>query len=127
MVDKILLDASIVISLYYEKDGKHDDACAFFELHDTADYFLLESIAREILTVLTYRVSVSFALDCFSHLRRELDITLLADDFVSELQFFSDLQKKVSFFDASLLYHTKKLWFSLATFDHELSRLARIS
>lgn len=109
MVDKILLDASIIISLYYEKDSKHDDACAFFEIHDMADYFLLESIAREILTVLTYRVSVSFALDCFSHLRRELDITLLADDFVSELQFFSDLQKKVSFFDASLLYHTKKL------------------
>lgn len=127
MHDKILLDASLVISLYYHKDSKHDAACAFFELHESADYFFLESTAREMLTVLAYRVSASFSLDCFRHLRQELDITLLQDEFLSELQFFSDLQKKVSFFDASLLYHSKKLGFILATFDRELDRLAHVS
>lgn len=33
MADKVLLDASILIALYYEPDSQHNEAIAFFEKH----------------------------------------------------------------------------------------------
>lgn len=32
MVDKVILDASILIALYYEPDSQHNEALAFFDM-----------------------------------------------------------------------------------------------
>ena len=127
MADKILLDASIVISLYHIEDSMHDEACAFFELHEDTEFLLYESTIREILTVLTYKKWSSFALESFNLLREWLDLTIPKDEFENELRFFSELWQKISFFDAALLYHSKKDGYILATFDRALQKLSHKS
>lgn len=86
--DKILLDASFVIALYYQADPQYTEANAFFEMHADSRFYLLESTLREILTVLTYRGGSQFACTCLSDIQDAFDCVILGDDFFEELAFF---------------------------------------
>lgn len=52
-----------------------------------------------------------------------LPIEIIHDSFDLELRFFLELQRKISFFDASLLYYADRDQIPLITFDEQLRKI----
>ncbi len=117
------MDSSVVVWLYLQDDSQHEKSRSFFDLHsDDFVFVFLESILREVITVLTQKGGFEVAMR-FVEDTEYLPIEIIHDSFDLELRFFLELQRKISFFDASLLYYADRDQIPLITFDEQLRKI----
>lgn len=119
-----LIDSSVWVALFLSFDANHAKAQNLITALSGGIY-VSYGVISEVLTVLTYKHSKSQANSFIDYITDNADIILINDDFLEEVRFFKNLDKKISFIDASLIYLSKKLNLTIVTLDKELGRIVK--
>jgi predicted nucleic acid-binding protein len=118
-----LVDSSVWVALFLEKDNQHIKAVARMK-RQKGTVCVPYCVVNETVTVLAYKHSKEQADQFLSFLENAQDIEIVEDDFQEEATFFRTLNARISFTDAVLVLLTQKLSAELVTFDKQLERLA---
>lgn len=119
-----LVDSSVWVALYLEKDPNHQQAARVVSTLTTPLY-LPYAVLEETATVLTYKHSKEQANRFVSFVVDADHIIYLDPSAEADIATFLAVQSRISFTDAVLLGLSKQLGVELVTFDKQLARLAR--
>lgn len=122
----LLIDSSVWIALFADDDVHHSRAKKLFQtVSDTV--YVPYGVIVEVATVLTYKYAHAHACAFFAYITQNRQIVIVGNDVLTEMVFFQELAKRISFTDAALLHSAKVLSAELITFDMQLARLAKKS
>lgn len=122
----IVLDTSVVIAFFNDKDTLHHDAVKKFKEFEKQDRHLLISnyILNEALTVMLRKRGLEKSkqmLDFLLNYKKLEIFHLESQGFFEVINEFKNQTDKLSFVDCSILWMTKTHGFKIATFDKNLT------
>lgn len=117
-----IIDSSVFVALFLDFDSNHLKAVSVIK--NLKGKMLLSShVVEEVVTVITYKHSKSYANQFIVYITQNKDINIIEGHIDNELKFFSSHNHKISFTDSVLVYLTKKNKAKLITFDKELEKI----
>ena len=119
-----LIDSSVWIALYLEKDAQHAKAKRFFDTLSEKVY-LPAYVVSEVASVLTYKHSKAQADTFVEFVMTHPDIEWLESQSYDDAVYFRSIPVRLSFIDITLVRLATALKVELVTFDRQLERLAR--
>jgi predicted nucleic acid-binding protein len=124
---RFILDSNVLLALYIENDQLKAAAEVLFEEIEGSEMIIPYCVIEEVCTILTYRVSKKTAVAFLEDIQNADGVLILNDMITEEINFFKNLDAKISFTDSSLLYLSKLWKAELMTFDHQLLKLYKKS
>lgn len=119
-----IIDSSVWVALFLDFDTQHQKAARAVRTISGAIY-VPYCVISEVATILTHKHSKQSADNFIAYARNNQDITIINNDALDEMDFYTTFPHKLSFIDASLIFLSQKLGATLITFDKQLHRVAR--
>lgn len=124
----IILDSSIWVAFFSQKDSQRQKAKEFFPGLKTQEIILLDHIYAEIMNVLRIRAGDE---ECIKFKRFlnifRIRISLTALDVINMANIYFFQFKKLSFTDCIILASSKISNYEIATFDNSLQKASRLA
>jgi predicted nucleic acid-binding protein len=119
-----IVDSSVWVALFLDFDSLHKKAAEIFsDINDKI--YLPYCVLSETATVLTYKHSKNQADNFLEFISSNSDIILINNDVINEIDYYKEIDKKISFTDSSLIYLSKKYDLLLITFDKQIISLIK--
>lgn len=119
-----LIDSSVWIALYVEKDSQHAKAERFFNGLNGRIY-VPYIIVSEVATVVTQKHSKAQTEQFFQFLDVNSEVIFIDADSLIDIEYFRKLPAEISFADSILLRLAGTLKAELVTYDKQLAALYR--
>ncbi len=121
--DKFVIDSSVFVAFYYEHDKNHSDALKIMSDTDNKTLIIHPYVIAETSTVLTYKLGNYVASGFLSDIANAHNVTIPQINIKDDIDYFKNLNKKISFIDASLINLAKQTASHLVTFDRQMLAL----
>ena len=119
-----LIDSSVWVALFLDFDANHKKAMEIFsQINDKI--YLPYCVISEVATVLTYKHSKEQANGFLEFISDNEDIVLINNEIKNEVDFYQEINKRISFTDASLVFLAEKFGLLLITFDKQIISLIK--
>ena len=112
------------MALFLDFDTQHKKAERILQKISSIIY-VPYCVVAEVTTILTYKHSKELANNFIAYVRNNKDMSIIANDTLDEMDFYTALPYKLSFMDSSLIFLSRKLGATLVTFDKQLERIKR--
>ena len=120
----MIVDTSFLISFYSKKDANHKDAVK--QMKENEDFLLIpDYVVGETATVLLYKNNLRNSKLFLEILENTKSIKILHTspaDFKGVFDVFKNQKKQLSFVDACIVYHARKLRLGVLTFDKNIQK-----
>lgn len=118
--NKVILDSNIYIAYYLEEDTLHEEALLLVKEFSNCKILISHGVIQEVATVLTYKKGKKIADIFLKDILKANNIEFISNDIEEAIQFFTQVHKKLSFIDLSLVQLAIKYGAQLFTFDKQL-------
>ena len=119
-----IIDSSVWVALFLDFDSLHKKAAEIFsDINDKI--YLPYCVISETTTVLTYKHSKDQADNFLEFISSNSDIVLINNETINEIDYYKEINKKISFTDSSLIYLSKRYDLLLITFDKQIISLIK--
>lgn len=117
---KFILDSNVFVAFYYENDVLHEKALVLMNEIRDQKIIVPYCVIVEVATVLTYKFGKSAAMNFLNDVTKAKNCLIVNDDLHEEIEFFAQIESKISFTDSSLIYLAEKFGCLLLSFDGQL-------
>ncbi|MCD6482812.1 MAG: PIN domain-containing protein [Candidatus Aenigmarchaeota archaeon] len=97
-----VVDSSFLVALFLPEDVNHKKAKEIFEKEDL--FMVPFDIIKETLTVITYKKGIEYSSKIWDFISSSNSFEIALGSSEKIVNFYLSLKKKISFFDASVLY-----------------------
>ncbi len=111
-------DSSFLVALFIPFDLNHERAVKLFKREDR--FLVPEDILKETLTVIAYKLGFDEMKSIFESISSCDTFEIVQERFSKLISFYLSLSKKISFFDACVIYFSLSENLEPATFDKQL-------
>jgi len=115
-----VIDSSVWVSLFLDFDVNHKKAVFIFENFWKSRIVLPYCVINEVSSFLTYKWGKKIANNFLNFIRKNNDIFIENDNIFEEINFFIDVDSKVSFTDTAIIMIAKNHGLDLITFDKQM-------
>ncbi len=123
--NSFVIDSSVLVAFYDDRDIHHTDALIVMKEIQGRNVFVHSYVVQEVATILCYRFGSLLARRFLEDVVNSENVTIPWTDVKEEIEFFNNLNKKISFTDTSLILLSKKKGIPLLTFDRQAIALLR--
>lgn len=119
----VIADTSFLISLFVSEDQNHAEAVRIWNQPEVRDVAIPDRVIEELLTVLTYKQGIQFALDTYEKTRASKNTTLRRtseDEWEQTIASMKTRNKKIGFTDYLLIYLASESEEKVLSFDRQL-------
>ena len=117
-----ILDTSVYVSAFLDNDSNHEEWLRI--LSDINEKIILHYlIFQEILTILTYKHSKELAEKFSDFILEDSRFVIINWEIMEELNFWKELDKKVSYIDIIVIYTAIKYKIDLISFDLDMNKI----
>ncbi len=95
-------DSSFLVALFLPEDVNHEKAKVIFEKEEK--FLVPEDVVKETLTVITYKRNFNYTTKIWEILSSSEVFEILKEDFKKLMNFYLSIKKKISYFDACVIY-----------------------
>lgn len=119
-----IIDSSVWVALFLDFDSLHKKAAEIFsDINDKI--YLPYCVISETATVLAYKHSKNQADNFLEFISSNSDIVLINNEAINEINYYKEINKKISFTDSSLIYLSRRYDLLLITFDKQIISLIK--
>lgn len=123
--DHCIIDSSLFVAFYRDVDALHADALRVMGDLSNSVLIVHPYVIQETTTVLTYQCGLVVAKHFVSDLARSDNVIVPAVDARYDMQRFTDIKKRISFTDATLIELARTTGARIVTFDKQILSLSR--
>ncbi len=119
----MIIDSSVLVAFYNEKDVHHEKAVEIIKTLDKETSFISDYIINETISVALRKIGLKKAKGIAEFLmnKRNLIVTYtMQEDFKEIIEIFKNQNDNLSFVDCHLMWMTKTLGLEVASFDKNL-------
>lgn len=114
-------DSSFLVALFLPEDVNHKKAKEIFEKEDLL--IVPFDIIKETLTVITYKRGIEYSSKIWDLISSSNSFEIALEPSEKIINFYLSLKKKISFFDASVLYFALTNKAEPCAFDKQLMKV----
>ncbi len=118
-----IADSSFLVALFLPEDINHEKAKKVFEKEDL--FLIPEDIVKEILTVICYKKGIKHAKEVWKLISNSDVFEIITDEYKKLVSFYISLNRKISYFDACVIYFAFLNDCEPCSFDKKLLSLWR--
>ena len=123
--NSFVIDSSVLVAFYDDRDVHHADALVVMKEIQGRNIFIHSYVVQEVATILSYRFGPILAKRFLEDVINSENVTIPWTEVKKEIEFFNNLNKKISFTDTSLILLSKDKGIPLLTFDKQIISLLR--
>lgn len=120
-----VVDSNVFIAFYNQADAQHEDAVSILQEIENETIIVYPYVIQEVATVLVYRFGITVARKFLNDITNAHNVLLPPVEVIGDIEYFSSVNKKISFTDSSLVRIAKRMNAGLITFDKQMIALLK--
>jgi len=121
----MILDTSIFVAFFHDKDIHHEEAAEIFKKAEKRKIIISDFLLNEIITVLLRKTGLKKTKKILDFLLNDETLVIRhtsRDEFFEIVDIFKNQNDHLSFVDCSILWLSDQYGLDVATFDKELEK-----